>query len=171
VSTCREVDVKREFTADGNEAAGNVSTRNRTGVPSVNKKKDGFESDPDGIAFIRHDAKPFIQVSIDALNEHGVMVVARQNMVVDVEEIKGFLEYRIRSVGIDPILMRGEPDADGAIEKCLRKSCRGGVLTWVKELAVLRPNMNAALVDITKDASRCEARDCSVKTECVRWMR
>jgi hypothetical protein len=76
VSTRREIDWKREFAADGNEAAGNVSTRNRTGVPSVKKKKDGFESNPDGIAFIRHDVKPFIQVLIDALNEHGVMVVA-----------------------------------------------------------------------------------------------
>ena len=60
VSTCREIDWKREFAADGNEASGNVSTRNRTGVPSVKKKKDGFESNPDGIAFIRHDAKPLI---------------------------------------------------------------------------------------------------------------
>ena len=60
VNTCKEIDGKREFAADGNEAAGNVSTRNRTRVPSVNQKKDGFESNPDGIAFIRHDAKPFI---------------------------------------------------------------------------------------------------------------
>jgi hypothetical protein len=93
VSTRREIDWKREFAANGNEAAGNVSTRNRTGVPSVNKKKDGFEGNPDGITFICHDTKLFIQVSIDALNEHGVMVVARQNMIVDVEEIKEFLEY------------------------------------------------------------------------------
>ena len=60
VSTRRKIDWKREFAADGNEAAGNVCTRNRTGVPSVNQKKDGFESDPDGITFIRHDAKPLI---------------------------------------------------------------------------------------------------------------
>ena len=60
VSTRRKIDWKREFAADGNEAAGNVCTRNRTGVPSVNQKKDGFESDPDRIAFIRHDAKPLI---------------------------------------------------------------------------------------------------------------
>ena len=54
---------------------------------------DGFNSDPYGVAFIRHDAKPFIEVSNDALNEHGVMVIARQNMIVCVEEIKQFLEY------------------------------------------------------------------------------
>jgi hypothetical protein len=83
VSTCREVDVKREFTADGNEAAGNVSTRNRTRVPCVNEKKDGFEGNPNGIAFVTsHDVKPFIQISIDALNEHRIVVVARQNMII-----------------------------------------------------------------------------------------
>jgi len=93
VSTRREIDWKREFAADGNEAAGNVSTWNRTGVPCVNKKKDGFEGDPDGIAFVRHDAKPFIQISIDAFNKHRIVVVARQNMIIDVEEIEGFLEH------------------------------------------------------------------------------
>jgi hypothetical protein len=67
--------------------------------------------------------------------------------------------------------MRREPDTDGAIEDCLHKGCRGGILTWVEELAVLRSNMNAALVDIAKDASRCEAGNCGVKTESVRWMR
>ena len=78
---------------------------------------------------------------------------------------------RIRSVGINPILMRGEPNANGTIEKCLCKSRRGGILTWVKELAVLSPNMNATLMDIAKDASRCEAGNCSVKAECVRRVR
>ena len=93
MSTCREVDEKREFTADGNKAAGNVGTRNRTGVPCVNEKKDGFEGSPDGIAFVGHDVKPFIQILIDALNEHRIVVVTRQNMIIDVEEIKGFLEH------------------------------------------------------------------------------
>ena len=67
--------------------------------------------------------------------------------------------------------MRGEPNSDGAIEECLCKSRWGGVLTWVKELAVLSPNMNATLMDIAKDASRCEAGNCSVKAECVRRVR
>jgi hypothetical protein len=38
MNTCREIDGKREFAADGKEAAGNVSTQNRAGVPSVNEK-------------------------------------------------------------------------------------------------------------------------------------
>jgi hypothetical protein len=53
----------------------------------------GFEGNPDGITFISHDVKPFIQISIDALNKHWIAVVARQNMIIDVEEIKGFLEH------------------------------------------------------------------------------
>jgi hypothetical protein len=67
--------------------------------------------------------------------------------------------------------MRGKPNANGTIEKCLCKSRRGGILTWVKELAVLSTNMNATLMDIAKDASRCEAGNCSVKAECVRRVR
>ena len=63
--------------------------------------------------------------------------------------------------------MQGEPNTNGAIEECVRKGCWGGVLTWVKELAVLRPNVNASLVDIAEDASRYEAGNCSVKTESV----
>jgi hypothetical protein len=38
VSTRREVNGKREFAAEGNEAAGNVSTRNGAGVPGVDEK-------------------------------------------------------------------------------------------------------------------------------------
>ena len=95
VNTCIEIDGKREFAADGNKAAGNVSTRNGAGVPSINEKKDGFdfECDPDGIAFVCHNSKPFVQVSIDALNKHQIMVVARQNVMIDFEEVKGLFEY------------------------------------------------------------------------------
>jgi hypothetical protein len=56
--------------------------------------------------------------------------------------------------------MRGEPNFDGAVEKCLCKRCGDGELTWVK-----------VLMDIVKDASRCEAGNCSVQAESVRWMR
>ncbi len=85
VTTCREIDGKREFVADGNEAARNVSARNGAGVPSVNEKKDGFERDPDGIAFVCHDSKPFVQVSIDAFDEHWIIVVPRQNVIIEFE--------------------------------------------------------------------------------------
>ena len=93
MSTSREIDGKREFAANGNEALGNISIRNRPGVPCVNEKKDGFKGGPDGITSVCHDVKPFIQISIDALNEHRIVVVARQNMIIDVEEVEGFLEH------------------------------------------------------------------------------
>ena len=92
VNTCREIDGKK-IVANGDKASGNLSTRNRAGVPSVNEKKDGFECNPDGITFVCHDSKPFIQVSIDALDEHWIVVVARQNVIIDVEEVEGFLEH------------------------------------------------------------------------------
>ena len=61
--------------AEGNEAAGNVSTRNGARIPGVNEKEDSFESYPNGIVLICHDAKPFIQVPVDALDEHRIVVV------------------------------------------------------------------------------------------------
>ena len=75
MSTCREVNGTREFAAKGNEAAGNVSTRNGAGVSGVDEKEDSFESNSNGIALICHDAKPFIQVPVDALDEHRTVVV------------------------------------------------------------------------------------------------
>ena len=75
MSTCREVNGKREFAAEGNEAAGNVSTRHGAGVPSVDEQEDSFESNPNGIALICHDAKPFIQIPVDALDKHRIVVV------------------------------------------------------------------------------------------------
>ena len=93
VNTCREVDGKREFAAGSVETAGYVSTENGAGVPCVNEKKDGFKGKPDGIVFVGHDLKPFIQVSIDALNKHRMVVVAGQTVVIDVEEVEGLLEH------------------------------------------------------------------------------
>lgn len=75
MSTCREVNGKGEFAAEGNEAAGNVSTRHGAGVPSVDEQEDSFESNPNGIALICHDAKSFIQIPVDALDKHRIVVV------------------------------------------------------------------------------------------------
>jgi hypothetical protein len=44
VSTCREVNGKREFAAEGNKAAGNVNTRNGAGVPGVDSRAIRMES-------------------------------------------------------------------------------------------------------------------------------
>ena len=43
--------------------------------------------------FVCHDLKPFVQVLIDALDEHRIMVVARQNVIIDFEEVEGLFEY------------------------------------------------------------------------------
>ena len=47
----------------------------RRGISVRAVYEDSFESYPNGIVLICHDAKPFIQVPVDALDEHRIVVV------------------------------------------------------------------------------------------------
>jgi hypothetical protein len=54
-------------------------------VPCINREENCFQSNADGVMLIGHYLQAFCEVSINTLNQHGVMVITRKNMAVDVQ--------------------------------------------------------------------------------------
>ncbi len=76
---------KGKITANSNQALRDVCASYGTRVPHIEKEEDSFQSNADRVTFIGHYLQAFRQVSINTLNQHGVMVIAGKNMAVDVQ--------------------------------------------------------------------------------------
>ena len=79
------IDWKGKFMANINQAPRDVCARYGTRVPCIEKEEDSFQSNADGVMLIGHYLQAFHEVSINMLNHHGVMVITRKNMAVDVK--------------------------------------------------------------------------------------
>jgi hypothetical protein len=84
------IDWKGKFTTNSNQPVRDVCARNGTRVPRIEMEGYSFQSNVDGVTLIGHYLQAFCEVLIDTLNHHGVMVIARNNMAVDVQSVQGF---------------------------------------------------------------------------------
>ena len=71
--------------SDSDETSQYICAWDWAGVPCVDEEKDGFKGDPDAVAFVGHDFETFVEVMINAFDQHGVVITPREDMTVDVE--------------------------------------------------------------------------------------
>jgi hypothetical protein len=83
VFTTGEVDRKGELAADGHETARNVRPGDGTGVPRIKEQEYCLEGYPDRIALVTHDPQGLIEILIDTLNEHGVVVRTGKDVTIN----------------------------------------------------------------------------------------
>jgi hypothetical protein len=83
----RIIDWEGEFTADCNKATRDVRAWNWARIPCIQKKEERFQSNAYHATFICHDTKPFIEVTTEAFNNHCIVIVPRDDMGVNLEEI------------------------------------------------------------------------------------
>jgi hypothetical protein len=79
------IDWKGKFTANSNQAPRDVCAGYGTRVPHIEKEEDSFQSNVDGVTLIGHYLQASHEVSINMLSHHGIMVITRKNMAVDVQ--------------------------------------------------------------------------------------
>jgi hypothetical protein len=70
----REIDRKGKLAANSNETAGNVRPGNGAGVPRVEEQEDCLKGYSDRIALVAHYPQALVEIPIDTLDEHGVVV-------------------------------------------------------------------------------------------------
>ena len=72
--TSREINRECEFPAQCDHTARDIGARDGARIPGVNEKQNGFQGDACGIALIGHDFQAIIQISVEAFDEHRVVV-------------------------------------------------------------------------------------------------
>ncbi len=87
---CGVIDWKGKFTTNSNVATWDIRAWNWAGVPHIKQEKDGLKGNKDRVALVGHDLQAFCEIWINMLNNHGVVVVAWENVAIDVQEVKGF---------------------------------------------------------------------------------
>jgi hypothetical protein len=70
----REVNGEGEHAACDDETARDVNARDARSIPGVDEEKNGLGGDPDGIALVGHNLKAFVEIPIQVLHNHCVMV-------------------------------------------------------------------------------------------------
>jgi hypothetical protein len=85
--TCRVIDGKGEFASDSNEASRNVCPRNGARVPGIDQQQNRLEGDPYRFPLVCHDFEAFVDISIDAFDQHGVVVPTGEDVTINLEEI------------------------------------------------------------------------------------
>jgi hypothetical protein len=93
VFTTREVDRKGELATDGHETARDVRPGDGTGVSRVKEQEYRLEGYPDRIALVTHDPQGLIQISIDTLNEHRVVVRTGQEVTINLQKVQRLAAY------------------------------------------------------------------------------
>ena len=71
--------------AKSNKASGEVCTRNGGAVPCIKEEQDRFHSNPDGVMFVGHNFETFVEVAIDALDQHTVVITAREDVAINLK--------------------------------------------------------------------------------------
>ncbi len=74
-----------EFASNSNETLGDICAWDWAGVPCIDEKEDGFEGNPDAVAFVGHDLETFVEIAIDMFDQHGVVITPREDVAIDVE--------------------------------------------------------------------------------------
>jgi hypothetical protein len=77
------IDGKCKFTADGNKTTWDIRVWNRARVPRIKQEKDGLKGNTDRVMLIGHDLQALHEVAVNMLNNHGVVVITRKNMAID----------------------------------------------------------------------------------------
>ena len=90
---CREVDWELKFTAKSNKASGEICTRNGGAVPCIKEEQDRFHSNPDGVTFVGHNFQTFVEIAIDALDQHTVVISTREDVAINLQEVNGFFAH------------------------------------------------------------------------------
>ena len=90
---CGEVDWELKFTAKSNEASGEVRPRNGGTVPCIKEEQDSFHSNPDGVTFVGHNFQTFVEIAIDALDQHTVVISTREDVAINLQEVNGFFAH------------------------------------------------------------------------------
>jgi hypothetical protein len=93
VLVCGEVDWELKFMAKSNEASGEVCPRNGGAVPCIKEEQDSFHSNPDGVTFICHNFKTFVEIAIDALDQHAIVITTREDVAINLKEVNGLFAY------------------------------------------------------------------------------
>ena len=91
---------KGESMANCNQALGDVRTGYGTRVSCTEENKDRLQSIVDRVTLLGHDLQAFHEVSFYIFNNHGVVVVLRENMAVDVQLIQGFATNTIELLSL-----------------------------------------------------------------------
>ena len=90
---CGEVDWELKFTAKSNEASGEVRPRNGGAVPCIKEEQDSFHSNPDGVPFVCHNFQTFVEIAIDTLDQHAVVITTREDVAVNLKEVDGLFAH------------------------------------------------------------------------------
>ena len=90
---CGEVDWELKITAKSNKASREICTRNGGAVPCIKEEQDSFHSNPDGVTFICHNFKTFVEIAIDALDQHAIVITTREDVAINLKEINCFFAH------------------------------------------------------------------------------
>jgi hypothetical protein len=69
-----EINWKSKLTANGNEATRDVRAWNRARIPCIKKEQDCLKSHTNRIALVAHYLEALCEISINALDDHWVMI-------------------------------------------------------------------------------------------------
>jgi hypothetical protein len=69
-----EVNRKVKLTANSNKATRDIRAWDRARIPCIKKEQDCLKSHTNRIALIAHYLEAFVKISIDALNNHWVVI-------------------------------------------------------------------------------------------------
>jgi hypothetical protein len=65
----------------------NVCPRNGARVPGINQQQNCLKGNPYRFLLVCHDFEAFVDILIDAFDQHGVVVPTREDVTVNLEEI------------------------------------------------------------------------------------
>jgi hypothetical protein len=86
----QEINQKLKFLSCGNKAAGEVGPRNRGTLPCIYQEEDGFHCNSDGTAFIGHNFQSFVEVVVNNLNHHRVVISTGKDVTIELKEVTSF---------------------------------------------------------------------------------
>jgi hypothetical protein len=93
VLVCGEIDWELKFTAKSNKASGEICARDGSAVPCIKEEQDCFHSNPDGVLFVGHNFQTFVEIAIDALDQHTIVISTREDVGINLQEVNGFFAY------------------------------------------------------------------------------
>ena len=90
---CGDVDWDLKFTAKSNKASREICTRNGGAVPCIKEEQDRFHSNPDGVTFVGHNFQTFVEIAIDTLDQHTIVISTREDVAINLQEINGVFAH------------------------------------------------------------------------------
>jgi hypothetical protein len=81
---------KLKFLSYHNYTAREVGPQNRGAVPCIHQVKDGFHDNFDGNVFVGHNFQSFVEVMVDPLHHHRVVISTRKDVTIELREVTSF---------------------------------------------------------------------------------